>query len=569
MIEMFLIIVVSLLLVWLLGLYLVCVMCGMLMKVDVLFYWIEKLLYRVFGVDFLCVMFWCGYVLVFVLSNVVVVVLIQVVFMIQVWLLLNLDQILNMCWDIVLYMMILFLININQQYYLGQVQLFYFLQMIGIIGLQVVILMMGLVLVVVMLCVLFLCVLQVVVVIGVGDDCQVVVGNYYVDVVCLCVCFLLLLCLVWILLLISQGVLLMMVGGLQVMLIDVSVGMVVQKLLLGLVVVMVVVKQLGVNGGGWYGLNSSFLLENLILLLNVLEIVGILLVLMVVIFMIGVFIGWCWFGVLVFSCMLGMLLLFIGVMMWSEGYSVSVVMLLLMEGKEVCFGVDGIVLWVVVIMQVFNGLVDGMYDLLVLLSGGIVMVNMLVSVIWGGIGCGLQQFIVYLLLGVFLVGLMIGCMLELFGCKLEMLQVCLLVLLVLLQLIILLVFIVIILVVFGLVGIFNFGFYGISQVFYEYVLVYVNNGLGFEGLGDVMLWWNLSCLLVLLLGCFLLLIILLVVVVQLVVKCQVLEFVGSLQIEILIFVLILVLVIVILIVLQFMLVLVFGLIVDYFSLGLY
>ncbi len=197
------------------------------------------------------------------------------------------------------------------------------------------------------------------------------------------------------------------------------------------------------------------------------------------------------------------------------------------------------------------------------------MVNMLVSAIWGGIGCGLQQFIVYLLLGVFLAGLMTGRTPELFGRKLETPQVRLLALLVLLQPITLLVFTAITLAVPGLAGTSNPGFHGISQVFYEYVSAYANNGSGFEGLGDATLWWNLSCSLVLLLGRFPLLIIPLVVAAQLAAKRQAPESAGSLQIETPTFALTLVSVIVILTVLQFMPALVLGPIADHLSLGLH
>lgn len=76
MIEILLILLVSIVLVFLFGLYLVWVMCGVLMCGDVVFVWVEKLLYWLFGVNFVCGMFWCGYVGVFLLSNVVIVVLV-------------------------------------------------------------------------------------------------------------------------------------------------------------------------------------------------------------------------------------------------------------------------------------------------------------------------------------------------------------------------------------------------------------------------------------------------------------------------------------------------------------
>lgn len=569
MTEMLVILAASLLLAWPLGLYLARVMRGTPMKVDVLFNWIEKPLYTVFGVDPSRAMSWRGYVLAFVLSNVVVAVLTQAVFMTQAWLPLNPDQIPNMRWDTALHTMISFLTNTNQQHYSGQAQLSYLSQMTGITGLQVVTPMMGLALAVATLRALFARAPQAAATTGSGDDRQIAVGNYYVDVVRLWVRFLLPLCLVWTLLLTSQGVPSTMAGGPQAAPIDASAGMAQQKLPLGPVAAMVAAKQLGANGGGWYGPNSSFPLENPTPLSNALEVVGILLVPIAVIFMIGAFTGRRRFGALVFSCMLGMSLLSTGAMMWSEGHSASAATPLLMEGKEVRFGADGTALWAAVTTQVSNGSVNGMHDSLAPLSGGIAMVNMLVSAIWGGIGCGLQQFIVYLLLGVFLAGLMTGRTPELFGRKLETPQVRLLALLVLLQPITLLVFTAIALAVPGLAGTSNPGFHGISQVFYEYVSAYANNGSGFEGLGDATLWWNLSCSLVLLLGRFPLLIIPLVVAAQLAAKRQAPESAGSLQIETPTFALTLVSVIVILTVLQFMPALVLGPIADHLSLGLH
>ncbi|HDS0950792.1 TPA: potassium-transporting ATPase subunit KdpA [Stenotrophomonas maltophilia] len=568
MTEMLVILAASLLLAWPLGLYLARVMRGAPMKVDVLFHWIETPLYRLFGVDPARSMSWRGYVLAFVLSNVVVAVLTQAVFMTQAWLPLNPDQIPNMRWDTALHTMISFLTNTNQQHYSGQAQLSYLSQMTGITGLQVVTPMMGLALAVATLRALFARAPQAAAS-AAGDDRKVAVGNYYVDVVRLCVRFLLPLCLVWTLVLTSQGVPSTMAGGPQATPIDASAGMAQQKLPLGPVAAMVAAKQLGANGGGWYGPNSSFPLENPTPVSNMLEVVGILLVPMAVIFMIGAFTGRRRFGALVFGCMLGMSLLSTGAMMWSEGHSASAATPLLMEGKEVRFGADGTALWAAVTTQVSNGSVNGMHDSLAPLSGGIAMVNMLVSAIWGGIGCGLQQFIVYLLLGVFLAGLMTGRTPELFGRKLETPQVRLLALLVLLQPITLLVFTAITLAVPGLSGTSNPGFHGISQVFYEYVSAYANNGSGFEGLGDATLWWNLSCSLVLLLGRFPLLIIPLVVAAQLAAKRQAPESAGSLQIETPTFALTLVSVIVILTVLQFMPALVLGPIADHLSLGLH
>jgi K+-transporting ATPase ATPase A chain len=556
----------SVLLAWPLGLYLARVMRGAPMRVDPLFHWIEKPLYRLLGVDPARGMSWRGYVGAFVLSNVVIALLTMAVFMTQAWLPLNPDGIANLRWDTALHTMVSFLTNTNQQHYSGQAQLSYLSQMTGITGLQVVTPMMGLALAVATLRALFAAPRQDVVADG---DRRIDVGNYHADVLRLCVRFMLPLCLLWTVLLASQGVPSTFAAGPQATPMDATAGMLEQKIPLGPVAAMVAAKQLGANGGGWYGPNSAFPLENPTALSNALELVGILLIPIAIIFMIGAFTGRRRFGWLVLGCMASMSAVSIAATVWLEGHSPTAASALLMEGKEVRLGSDATALWAAVTTQVSNGSVNGMLDSMSPMASAVSLVNMLVSAIWGGIGCGLQQFIVYLLLGVFLAGLMTGRTPELLGRKLETPQVRLLALLVLLQPITLLTLTAITLAVPGLSGTSNPGFHGISQVFYEYASAYANNGSGFEGLGDNTPWWNLTCSLVLLLGRFPLLVVPLVIAAQLAAKRRAPESPGTLQIETPTFALTLLSVIVILTVLQFLPVLVLGPVADHLSLGLH
>lgn len=569
MTEILLILLASIVLAFPLGLYLARVMRGGPMRGDALFGWIEKPLYRLLGVNPARGMSWRGYVGAFLLSNVVIAVLVQVVFMTQAWLPFNPDQIPNMRWDTALHTMVSFLTNTNQQHYSGQAQLSYFSQMTAITGLQVVTPMMGLALVVATLRALF----------GarpedvpaeqaalLSADRRVDVGNYYADVVRASVRFMLPLCLLWAVLLTSQGVPSTLAAGPQATPIDAAAGMETQKLPLGPVAAMVAAKQLGTNGGGWYGPNSSMPLENPTPLSNALELIGILLIPISVIFMLGAFTGRRRLAGLVFGCMLAMSSVSVAATVWLEGHSATAASPLLMEGKEVRFGADGTGLWAAITTQVSNGSVNGMHDSLSPLAGAIPMVNMLVNAIWGGIGCGLQQFIVYLLLGVFLAGLMTGRTPELFGRKLETPQVRLLALLVLLQPITILGFTALTLAIPSITGTSNPGFHGISQVFYEYTSAFANNGSGFEGLGDATVWWNLSCTLVLLLGRYPVLVIPLIVAAQLAAKRRAPESAGTLQIETPTFAVTLIALIVILTVLQFMPALVLGPVADHLSL---
>ncbi|AOA70938.1 potassium-transporting ATPase subunit KdpA [Stenotrophomonas rhizophila] len=569
MTEILLIVLASIVLAFPLGLYLARVMRGGPMRGDALFGWIEKPLYRVLGVNPARGMSWRGYVGAFLLSNLVIAVLVQAVFMTQAWLPFNPDQIPNMRWDTALHTMVSFLTNTNQQHYSGQAQLSYFSQMTAITGLQVVTPMMGLALVVATLRALF----------GAAPaadasadtlpaDRQIDVGNYYADVVRSCVRFMLPLCLLWAVLLTSQGVPSTLAGGPTATPIDAAAGMETQKLPLGPVAAMVAAKQLGTNGGGWYGPNSSMPLENPTPLSNALELIGILLIPIAVVFMLGAFTGRKRLAALVFGCMLAMSSVSIAATVWLEGHSATAASPLLMEGKEVRFGADGTGLWAAITTQVSNGSVNGMHDSLSPLAGAVPMVNMLINAIWGGIGCGLQQFIVYLLLGVFLAGLMTGRTPELLGRKLETPQVKLLALLVLLQPITILAFTAITLAIPSITGTSNPAFHGVSQVFYEYVSAFANNGSGFEGLGDATPWWNLSCTLVLLLGRYPVLVIPLIVCAQLAAKRRAPESAGTLQIETPTFALTLIALIVILTVLQFMPALVLGPVADHLSLTL-
>ena len=572
MTEILLILLASIVLAFPLGLYLARVMRGAPMRGDALFGLVEKPVYRLLGVNPARGMSWRGYVMAFVLSNVVIAVLVQAVFMTQAWLPFNPDQIPNMRWDTALHTMVSFLTNTNQQHYSGQAQLSYFAQMTAITGLQVVTPMMGLALVVATLRALF----------GarpddvdaeqaarLSADRRVDVGNYYADVVRSCVRFMLPLCLLWAVLLTSQGVPSTLAAGPQATPIDAAAGMETQKLPLGPVAAMVAAKQLGTNGGGWYGPNSSMPLENPTPLSNALELIGILLIPIAVVFMLGAFTGRKRLAGLVFGCMLAMSSVSVAATVWLEGHSATAASPLLMEGKEVRFGADGTGLWAAITTQVSNGSVNGMHDSLSPLAGAVPMVNMLVNAIWGGIGCGLQQFIVYLLLGVFLAGLMTGRTPELLGRKLETPQIRLLALLVLLQPITILGFTAITLAIPAITGTSNPGFHGVSQVFYEYVSAFANNGSGFEGLGDATPWWNLSCTLVLLLGRYPVLIIPLVVAAQLAAKRRAPESAGTLQIETPTFALTLIALIVILTVLQFMPALVLGPVADHLSLTLH
>lgn len=600
--ETILVYALAIVLAWPLGRYLAAVMRGAPMRGDALFGWIERPVYALLGTRPQQGMSWRGYSVAFLLSNLAVGVLTWVVFMTQAWLPFNPDGIANLRWDTALHTMVSFVTNTNQQHYSGQAQLSYLSQMTGIVGLQVVTPMMGLALAVATLRALFggrvaaglpdaLPALDT----AASTRMQMVaqpdpdaapmrqgwqqptpdaalssdadVGNYWADVIRASVRVLLPLCLLWSVLVGWQGVPSTLQGAATATPLDGSASMPSQTIPVGPVAAMVAAKQLGTNGGGWYGPNSSVALENPTPLSNLLETLALALLPMSVVFMVGSLTGRKRLTALVFGTMLTMSAASTALLLWSEAHSASAGSPALMEGKEVRIGADASALWAALTTQTSNGSVNAMHDSLAPLSGLVTLVDMLINAIWGGIGCGLQQFVVYLLLSVFLAGLMTGRTPELFGRKIEAREVQLLALLILLQPLVVLGFTAVALAVPAFTANSNPGFHGISQVFYEYTSAFANNGSGFEGLGDATYWWNLSCSAVLALGRYPALILPLMVAARMAVKRRAPESAGSLQVETPTFALTLLAIVLVLTVLQFMPALVLGPIAEHLALA--
>ena len=565
MIEFITVLGLALALGWPLGRYLAAVMRGGALPGDRVFGLIERPVYRLLGVDPARGMDWKHYALAFLASNAVLGALVWALLMTQAWLPLNPNAAPNMSWDLALHTAVSFLTNTNQQHYSGQAQLSYLAHMAGIVGLQVVTPMMGLALVAATLRAFFG---------GRNRDEHGVarggvadVGNYWADVVRPSVRVLLPLAVLWSVLLTGQGVPATLSGGPEATPVDASAGMETQKIPLGPVAAMVAVKQLGTNGGGWYGPNSSVPLENPTPFSNWLETLALILLPVAVACMIGPFTGRRRLTPLVLGTMLAMSLASAGLAVWSESVSPTSTDVALMEGKEVRNGAAPSALWAALTTQTSNGSVNAMHDSMAPLTGLVTLSNMLINAIWGGIGCGLQQFLVYLLLAVFVAGLMTGRTPELFGRKIEAPEVRLLAALVLLQPVVLLGLTALTLAVPALTGNSNPGFHGISQVFYEYVSAFANNGSGFEGLGDATRWWNLSTSAVLALGRYPALLLPLAIAAMLGAKRAAPDSAGTLRIETPTFALTLIAIVVILTLLQFMPVLVLGPVADHLALA--
>lgn len=211
MLEFILVLVIVVLLAFPLGKYLACIMQNREMKIDPIFNWIEKPIYRVLGTHPDQGMNAKTYSLSFVASCIVIGLVTWLLFMCQASLPLNPNNAPNMSWDLALHTMISFLTNTNQQHYSGQAQLSYLSQMVGIVGLQIITPMMGLAMVVATVRALFYPQSNALSEANQNLSFQnkvekINVGNYWADVIRATFRFLIPLCMIWSLLLNSQGV---------------------------------------------------------------------------------------------------------------------------------------------------------------------------------------------------------------------------------------------------------------------------------------------------------------------------------------------------------------------------
>jgi potassium-transporting ATPase potassium-binding subunit len=259
------------------------------------------------------------------------------------------------------------------------------------------------------------------------------------------------------------------------------------------------IKQLGENGGGWFGINSAHPFENPNGFSNLIETVAMVAIPSALIYTYGIFTRNLKQAWLVYGIVLGFFLPLVAATAWGELQGNGQVNALLgnitpnLEGKEVRLGWAASSLWAVVTTATMCGAVNAMHDSLMPPGGFSTLLNLFLQIVWGGQGTGTAYLFVYLILAVFLTGLMVGRTPEFLGRKIEKPEIVLASVILLIHPIAVLIPSAITLILpASLQGISNSGFHGLSQVVYEYTSAAANNGSGFEGLGDNTLWWNLS-----------------------------------------------------------------------------
>ena len=279
---------------------------------------------------------------------------------------------------------------------------------------------------------------------------------------------------------------------------------------------MVAIKQLGTNGGGFFGANSAQPLENPNFLTNMVENISIVLIPMAMVFSLGFILkrkklAWMIFGVMT----IGFLLFVIPSIYYEMKGNPDIAHMGIrqhlgsMEGKEVRFGSAASAFWAVTTTVTSNGSVNAMHDSLTPLSGMFALWGMMINSFYGGVGVGFLNFYIFIIIAVFISGLMVGRTPEFLGKKIEAKEMKIATIIALLHTLLILSFTALSSYLFshdpkayaGWLN--NPGYHGFSEMLYEYTSSSANNGSGFEGLGDGVPFWNITCGFVMILSRFL------------------------------------------------------------------
>ena len=186
------------------------------------------------------------------------------------------------------------------------------------------------------------------------------------------------------------------------------------------------IKQLGTNGGGYFGTNSAHPLENPNAFTNILECWSILILPMAMAFAFGFYTRRRRLAAWIFAVMLFAYIAGVVFSVWQEtGGSRQIDRMGIaqelgsMEGKEIRIGSAASAMWGMTTTVTSNGSVDSMHDSQTPLSGMLQMLNMQINCWFGGVGVGWMNYFAFLIIAVFISGLMVGRTPEFLGKKVE------------------------------------------------------------------------------------------------------------------------------------------------------
>ncbi len=445
----------------------------------------ENLIYRLSGIRQEN-QSWKQYAMSAVLSNTVMILIVYVIFRLQGMLPLNPSGVASMEPTVAFNTAISFMTNTNLQHYSGETGLSYLSQMIAIVFM------------------LFVApaTLFAVAIAFMRGLASKPLGNFFVDLVRAITRILLPIAFVSALIFVALGV----PQTLEPTAVVKTVEGQAQEIARGPVGSFLSIKELGNNGGGFFGANSAHPFENPGAISNMLQMLLMLLLPTSLPFTYGIMVGNKKQGRVLFVSMAMMFLLFLGISLASEAAGNPALHALgvneaqgSMEGKEVRFGLAQSSLYSVVTTAAETGAVNTMHDTLTPIAGMIAIVNMMLNTVFGGVGAGFLNVLMYAMIAVFLSGLMVGRTPEFLGKKIEGKEMKLIAVTMLIPPFLILIPTAIALFT-NADTISNPGFHGLTQVLYEYTSSAANNGSGFEGLGDATSFWNITTGIVMYLG---------------------------------------------------------------------
>lgn len=448
----------------------------------------EKIIYKILRVDINEKMDWKTYVFSVIAFSFFSLIFVLVIQLFQLLLPLNPQNLSNVEFYLALNTAISFITNTNWQAYSGETTLSYFSQMVALTVQNFVSAAAGIS--------VLLALAR-----AISSRKEKTIGNFWVDLTRSTLYLLLPLSVILSLILISQGVVqtfspystITTLEGAQ------------QTIPLGPAASQIAIKQLGTNGGGFFGVNSAFPFENSTPLSNFLQVLSILLLPASLVFTYGKILGnkkhaWTIYAVMMFVFISG-----VAISYWSEvSSSSSFQTTQMMEGKETRFGVFNSVLWSVATTAASNGSVNSMHSSLSPISGLVSILNIqLGEIIFGGVGSGMYGMFLFILLTVFISGLMVGRTPEYCGKKIEAYEIKWAIVGILIPSVIILFFTAIgVTTEKGVSSILNKGPHGFTEILYAFSSGAGNNGSAFAGLNANTVFYNVLIGIAMLLGRF-------------------------------------------------------------------
>lgn len=441
------------------------------------FGWLERLTYKIVGVDATEETNWKTYAFGLLLFNLIGFVFVFLLQLTQAYLPLNPANLPNVSWHSAFNTAVSFMTNTNWQGYGGETTLSYLVQMLALTVQNFVSAATGIA--------VLLALTK-----GLSRRTTDKLGNFWVDLTRSTLYVLLPLSIVFAVFLVGQGV----IQNFDTYQTAHTLQGAQQVIPMGPVASQEAIKQLGTNGGGFFNANSAHPFENPTPLSNLLEMLAILLIPAGLTFTYGKMVGSKRQGWTIFIVMMILLLGGLAISLYGE-YSANPILghSALMEGKETRFGITNSVLWSTSTSAASNGSVNAMHDSLSPLAGMVAMINiMLGEIIFGGVGAGIYGMVVFIILTVFIAGLMVGRSPEYLGKKVEAFEVTMAIIANLATSFVILLFTAWAAVsTLGLSSLNNAGPHGFSEILYAFSSAAGNNGSAFAGLNANTVFYNL------------------------------------------------------------------------------